>query len=158
MGISEKLGYVRGLADGLGVKDNTPEGRLMLAIIDLLGDMAGAMVEMGQVVQDLEENVDDLISDVYDDEDDDEEDESHIRFFPGAHDGHEDDADDEGDPRCISCGAPIAITREVLEEGRVTCPACGQQMTLDIQDGDHECGCGGCGCGHSHEHGEEEDE
>lgn len=157
MGISEKLGYVRGLADGLGVKDATPEGRLLLAVIDLLGDMTQSMVEMGMMVQDLEESVEDLITDVYDDDDDDDDDdESHIRFFPGSHSGEDvEDEDGEGDPSCVNCGAPVAITREVLLEGRVTCPECGQQMMLDIQDGHGSCGCGGCG--HSHGHDDKDD-
>ena len=40
MTVSEKVAYLKGLADGLGVKDSTNEGKLMLAVIDVLEAMA----------------------------------------------------------------------------------------------------------------------
>ena len=162
MGIAEKLGYVRGLADGLDIKDTTPEGRLLLAIVDLLGEMAEQVLEVGLRVHDIEEGVDDLITDVYGDETDDGE--SRIRMFPGGLNdftNDDDDDDDEdgghteegGDPRCVSCGCPIGITPENLRTGSVTCPSCNQQMTLEIEGEDGPCGCGGCG--HPHPGGQE---
>ena len=157
MGIAEKLGYVRGLADGLDIKDTTPEGKVLLALVDLVGEMAENFMEVGLLVRDLEESVDDLISDVYDEENSGGD--SRIRIFPGAsgffeQDDDEDGGDEEetdGDPRCISCGHPVEITAEILREGFVKCPKCGQQMALEIQGGDCECGGGHGGCGHSDE-------
>ncbi|MCL2030702.1 MAG: hypothetical protein FWG93_04080 [Oscillospiraceae bacterium] len=159
MGISEKMGYVRGLADGLDIRETTPEGRLLLAIVDLLGEMAGSVLETGLRVHDLEESVDDLITDVYGEEPDGD---SRIRMFPGAlngfagSDNDEDGAEDsggggDGDPRCVACGNPVGISAEHLRTGAVTCLACGQQMTLEVEDGS-PCG-GGC-CGHSGHGGE----
>ena len=39
MTVSEKVAYLKGLADGLGIKDSTNEGKLMLAVIDVLEAM-----------------------------------------------------------------------------------------------------------------------
>ena len=36
MTVSEKVAYLKGLAEGLGIKDSTNEGKLMLAVIDVL--------------------------------------------------------------------------------------------------------------------------
>ena len=51
MTISEKAAYIQGLADGTGIDESTKEGKLILALIDLVGEMADA-------IADLEEDVD----------------------------------------------------------------------------------------------------
>ncbi len=39
MDICEKIAYIKGLAEGLSIDDNTKEGKILNAIIDLLGDI-----------------------------------------------------------------------------------------------------------------------
>ena len=36
----EKVAYIKGLADGLGVDDSTKEGKLIRLMLDLMNDMA----------------------------------------------------------------------------------------------------------------------
>ena len=40
MTISEKSAYLKGLMDGLSLNTETDEGKMISAIVDLLGDMA----------------------------------------------------------------------------------------------------------------------
>ena len=49
MTISEKVSYIRGLADGLGLDDNSKQDKLLKAIIDVLDDIA-------LTVEDLDDN------------------------------------------------------------------------------------------------------
>lgn len=75
----QKVSYLRGLAEGLEIDEESKEGKLLLHIIDTLEDFADAMDETMENYEDLEEYVsyiDEDLSDVedelygFDDEDD----------------------------------------------------------------------------------------
>ena len=46
MTISEKSAYLKGLMDGLKLDTETNEGKMIAAIVDLLGDMSKRMVDI----------------------------------------------------------------------------------------------------------------
>ncbi len=86
MEISEKVAYLKGLAEGLALDTESKEGKLIAAIIDVLDDMAEKFAEVDDELCDVEDGLDavsDDLSDVEetlyfaldDDEDDDEGDE-----------------------------------------------------------------------------------
>ena len=106
--VGEKVAYLKGLAEGLGVNDETEQGKLMLAMIDTLEALAKNSEETDERVGELSEYVEEIDSDVSDleealfseEDDDDEEDEE---------DDEEDEDDDEdGDGlieyECPHCG------------------------------------------------------
>ena len=80
MTIGEKVSYIKGLAEGLALDESTKEGKVLAAIVDVLGDIAENLAEVDEelddvadVMTDLEESVSDLEDDVYGyDEDEDE--------------------------------------------------------------------------------------
>ena len=39
MDICEKIAYIKGLAEGLSLDETTKEGKILSAVIDLLGDI-----------------------------------------------------------------------------------------------------------------------
>ena len=152
MTISEKVAYLKGLAEGLNIDtEKSKEGKLISVMI-------GILEEIGMSIEDLEENTEalgeeiDAISDdlsdvekvVYDDEDEDEDDECCC------------DDDDFFEVECPNCGETLMIDESVLEEGVIQCPGCKQKFALDLSD---ECGCEdeddgcscGCGCEDHHE-------
>ena len=97
MTISEKSAYLKGLMDGLKLDTETNEGKMIAAIVDLLGDMTKKVVdiedttiaisdELDEIEEDLDA-IEDYILDEEDDEDDDYVEE----------DGWDDDEDDEED-------------------------------------------------------------
>ena len=49
---------------------------------------------------------------------------------------------------CPSCGDTICVTEDMLDEGSVNCPNCGELLEFDFDD---ECDCGDCGCDCEHE-------
>ena len=53
--IGEKVAYLKGLAEGLGVNAETEQGRLMLAMIDTMEALAGKCEETDERVSELSE-------------------------------------------------------------------------------------------------------
>ena len=101
MTASEKVAYLKGLAEGLGVKADGKEGKLMLAVIDVLESLAGDTEALEAKCADLADSIDDIgedmayledlcLADLDEDEDEYEDDEY-------EDDGYEDDEyeDDE---------------------------------------------------------------
>ena len=149
MTITEKVAYLKGLADGLAIDtEKSKEGKLISVIIDILE-------EMGMSIEDLEENttalgeeldaVSDDLADVeeilFEDEDDEDED--------GRCCGEEDD-DDFFEVECPNCQEPLVIDEDVLEAGVIECPSCHSQFAVSDECDCDDDGCD-CGCGHDHD-------
>ena len=136
MTISEKVAYLKGLADGMELeKDASKEGKLILKIIDILEDVGlsfedleSEVEDLGDAVDVLSEDVEDLETIVYDDWDD-YEDEDELPFIT-------DEDDDFFEVECPSCGEDIVIDESALDAGEVACPNCGDKFSLgfDMDD------------------------
>lgn len=81
MTVAEKVSYIKGLAEGLGVDDSTKEGKVLAAIVDVLddialtlGDIDEELNDVADVMTDMEESVDCLEDVVYGDDEDDYDD------------------------------------------------------------------------------------
>ena len=138
--ITEKVAYLKGLSEGLGIDtEKSKEGKLISVIVDILE-------EVGHSLEDVDKSfdaVDEAINDIYDQLDD----------LTDAEEDDEDecccDEDECVELECPNCGEPLCIDDEVLDQGTITCPNCEQKFAIDF--GDEEEGCG-CGCGHDHDH------
>lgn len=136
MTISEKVAYLKGLADGLELdKEKSKESKLITKIIDILEDLGFAVedleVEMEAVTDGLEsmaEDLSDVETMVFDDFDEDNEDESCGGCCSML------DDDDFFEIACPSCGEDIVIDESVLDIGEVTCPNCGDKFSMDLVD------------------------
>ncbi len=151
MTISEKVAYLKGLAEGLNIDTEKSKESKLISV------MIGILEEIGMSIEDLEESAEalgeeiDAISDdlsdvekvVYDDEDEDDD-----ECGCGC------DDDDFFEVECPNCGETLMIDESVLEEGVIQCPGCKQKFALDLSDEcgceDDDCGCG-CGCEDHHE-------
>ena len=147
MTITEKVAYLKGLADGLAIDtEKSKEGKLISVMIDILE-------EMGMSIEDLEENATalgeelDAVSDdladveeaVFGDDDEDEDDECCC-----------DEDEDFFEVECPNCEQPLVIDEDVLEAGVIECPNCHSQFAVSDEDED------GCGCGWGGDQEEEE--
>lgn len=155
MNLTEKIAYIRGLADGLNLDESKPEVKVINAIVDLLDDMAYSVSDMEDLYDELSAQVDeidqdlaDVESDVYDDEDCD---------CDCDCDCDDEDFDfDEEDPfyevTCGACGQTINVSEDVLLEGEIECPNCGELLEFDFSElfdedcccDDEDCTCGCC--------------
>ena len=80
MNLTEKISYIKGLAEGLNLDESKPEVKVINAIVELLDDMAYSVSDMEELYDDLSAQVDeidqdlaDVESDIYDDDEDDDD-------------------------------------------------------------------------------------
>ena len=135
--MSEKVAYLKGLAEGLGVSGESREDKLMLAVIDALEAFAQQSEETGEKLDELEQYVSEIDSDVSDleevlfsEDDDDELDED-------DEDDEEDGGEDDGliEYECPHCGTVIFFDEEAFDmEEEHLCPNC-HRPVFD-EDGD----------------------
>ena len=157
MEILEKVAYMKGLAEGLGLDTKSKEGKLLTVMIDILDDIALELRDIREDQSELEEALDavsDDLSDVetclYESEDEDEDEEEE--------DGAEED-DEVYETTCPNCEEEIFFDETVLADGSVVCPNCGEKLEFDLDSLDQAESCPGCcgACGESSDP-EEEDE
>ena len=154
MTISEKVAYIQGMFDGMGLdKSESGEAKVLAEVLDVLREVGDQLDTVDATLDEFGEEIDAISDDLADVEaivgEDDEDD------CCCAHDlGCDDDLDDEDffEVDCPNCGESLVIDDEVLEAGVIDCPKCGQKFALDFEGEDDECGCG-CdfGCDHDHE-------
>lgn len=135
MNLTEKIAYIRGLADGLSLDESKPEVKVINAIIDLLDDMALSVTDMEDLYDELSAQVDeidqdlaDVESDVYDDEDD-------CDCFDDDDDDYDFEEDEENpfyEVTCGACGQTLNISEDILLEGEIDCPNCGENLEFDF--------------------------
>ena len=78
MSVENKVNYLKGLAEGLQIDESTKEGKLLLAIIDVLDEIAFEMddldeeiVQLGDYVEELDTDLLEVEEYLYDDDDED---------------------------------------------------------------------------------------
>lgn len=79
--LSDRVAYLKGLAEGLKVDESSTNGRLIGAIIDVLDDFAKAVIELkdkhaelDEYVESIDEDLSELEEALMDDIDDDDDD------------------------------------------------------------------------------------
>ena len=149
MDICEKIAYIKGLAEGLKLDESTSEGKILAAVIDLLGDMTSEICDIEDGCDELLEQIDAVDEDLASVED----------FVYGDDDDDDDccDCDDCCDElyeiECPACHDTIYLDEDMLEEEGMKCPNCGTELEFDF-DG---CDCDDC-CGHDHGDAEEDED
>ena len=154
MNLTERIAYIRGLAEGLKLDENKDEVKVINAIIDLLEDMAYDVTDMEDIVDDVCNQVDEIDEDLSE-----LEEEVYGDYDDCCCDEDFDDDDYYYEVTCGKCGEEITVDEDVLLEGEIVCPTCGETLEFDFSDlkdedwGD-ECE---CGCGHHHDDHADED-
>ena len=155
MTISEKVAYLKGLAEGLNLDvDKSKEGKLISVMI-------GILEEIGLSIEDLEENTvalgeeidalsDDLseVEEAVFEEDDEDEDED---CGCGCHHHHGQDEDEDEDEEdededdsldfieyeCPHCGASVYYDQSAFDLSEEhPCPSCGKELFPETPDED----------------------
>ena len=152
MTINEKAAYLKGLMEGLQLDTEKAEGKMIAAMVDLLGDLSKKLTnvedttiaisdELDEIEEDLDA-IEDFIMEFEEDEDEEYDDDE----------DYEDEFDDEeyeegfdfGDEdstiyevKCI-CGNVIAFDEETLEAGSIVCDECGETLEFSFEDDEDE--------------------
>ena len=142
MEITEKVAYLKGLAEGMELDTEKKEGKLLAAIIDVLDDIALEIADMKADQAELYDGLDAVSDDledvedaVFGDEDDEDEADDDYEFVEP-----EDDEDCYA-TTCPTCEETIYFDESVLEDGEVVCPNCGEKLEFDLnglEDADDE--------------------
>lgn len=137
MSITERAAYLQGLAKGLEIDESTKEGKLLLALVDVVK-------EMSETIADLESNCEELDA-VVDELDEDlgvlEDDFYHFDEDECSCDDDDDDCDCECEYQvtCPNCDVLVGLDEEMLSDGVVKCPNCGTELELDFDEDDCDC-------------------
>ena len=152
MTISEKAAYLKGLMDGLNLDTDKAEGKMISAMVELMGDMAKRLADVEETtiaisdeLDEIEEDLDAIEDYILDEEDDDDfdfEDEDDYDF--DDEEEFEDEGFDFGDDDSIiyevkcACGNVINFDEETLEKGSIICEDCGEVLEFTFDDEDEE--------------------
>ena len=152
MSLIEKIAYIKGLCEGLGLDANAKETKVIMAMIDLLDDMAGTVEAIDEDVNQLYDEIDAIDADLDDieevlfDEDydcdcDDCDDDCDCGCGHDHH--HGDDDDDMYEFTCPACGDTLIVDEETLFNSNFACPACGLKFdeildSLEDEEEDEE--------------------
>ena len=158
MTISEKSAYLKGLMDGLNLDTEKAEGKMIAAIVDLLGDVTHRLSDVEETTIAISDELDaieedlDAIEDYILEEDEDEDDDAYD-FSDDEDDDYDFDDEDEdfeegfdfGDEDTTiyevecACGNIIDFDEDTLEAGSIVCPNCGETLEFSLEDdGDEE--------------------
>ena len=139
MEITEKVAYIKGLAEGMELDTDKKIGKLLSAIIDVLDDMAleiedlkDAQEELGDGLDAVSDDLEDVEDVVFGEDDEDDEDEDDYEY---------DELDEDEDcyaTTCPTCEETIYFDESVLEDGQVICPNCGEKLEFDLSSIDEE--------------------
>ena len=144
MTLSEKSAYLKGLMEGLKLNTESNEGKMIAAIVDLLGDVTKRVgdieettIAISDELDEIEEDLDAIEDYILDDEDDEDWDEDDT-------DELDDEESEEGfefgdedttiyEVEC-ACGEVIDFDEETLEKGSIVCPNCGETLEFSLED------------------------
>ena len=158
MKLTEKASYIKGLADGLELDKTTKEGKVILALLDLVEEMASEIKDIKKDIEDIDsdldylneyiEELDDDLADVEDyldeeveldgEDDEDEWDDDEEFCCDGdcdACDGCDCGDEDYCEIVCPSCGETVCFDQE-LDPEKLICPACGEKFGCIVDEDD----------------------
>ncbi len=147
MNIYEKSAYLKGLMDGLNLDTEKAEGKMIAAMVDLLGDLSKRLKDVEETtiaisdeLDEIEEDLDAIEDYILDEEDEDE--------WEEEEDYEDEDFEDEGfdfgdedstiyEVEC-ACGNIINFDEDTLEQGSIICDNCGEKLEFSFEDEDDE--------------------
>jgi len=148
MTLSEKSAYLKGLMDGMKLSTETDEGKMIAAIVELLGDVTKTLTDVQETTIAISDELDEIEDDLdaiedfimeFDEDEDDYEDEDDFDWDDDE-DEYEDEGFDFGDSettvyevRC-ACGNIIDFDEETLEKGSIICEECGEVLEFSLDE------------------------
>ena len=167
MTTSEKVAYLKGLMEGLSYPTDTPEGKILTCMADILTDLALSCddleqetVRLGEYVDELDEDLGAVEEYLFTEDDGEAEDACECECDCGCEDEDTDDVlddfcdfddfDDEDEDEeddadediyaldCPSCGETIYLNESLLDETNILCPACHEPISFEIELDDED--------------------
>ena len=136
MDLNAKAAYIRGMMKGMEFDPTTQEGKIIVAMMDLLEEMADVVSEhddaLDQAFDELDaidEDMDDLVDNIFGDDDEDED----------------EDEDDDGafetsyEVTCPNCGTVNIVDEDTLmDSDKIVCAEGGAAFDVEVLPDDAE--------------------
>ena len=143
----EKVAYLKGLCDGLGVDKESKDGRILNVMLEIFSDLASevddlqadadaAAAAIDDITEDLsyvEDAIDEL--DLHGGDDDDDWDDMEDCDYNCDECGQCDSEDCDGpmyEVTCPNCGDSVTVDESILSLGKIECPGCGNILEFDL--------------------------
>jgi phage FluMu protein Com len=135
--LREKVAYLQGLAEGLNLDEATKEGKMFIAIVNVLEDIVdeldeldGEQEELGEYIEAIDEDLGDLETEIFgEDEYPDEDDEDFEEW--------EEEEENYVEVECPQCHDIVRFECSILSDDdviEVTCPNCNQVVYVNEED------------------------
>ena len=127
--LTDRVAFLRGLAEGMQLDESKPESKLILKMLDVMDEMAKdnddlhkALDELNEYMESIDEDLSDMEEDIY---------------------GDASDRDDKGDGEDGDNGDENDEDERTVE---YACPYCGEVMVFDVErfDFDEDYLCPNC--------------
>ena len=130
--LTDKISYLQGLAEGMKLNPEKDSHRLILEILDVLGEVGDAFEalaeshgELSDYVESIDEDLADLEADLYDDEDEEL-----------AEDEDGEDFESSIEYECPHCGTVIQLDPDDVDfDDDAKCPECGKELFPELPEG-----------------------
>ncbi len=144
--LGKKVGFLKGLMEGMNLETDGANGKLMAGIVDLLGDLSDRVEAIDELLDDLNDYVESIDEDLSELEGADDE----LDDYFGDDDAT--DFDDEDDDELFPAGEdklhllrPAEPPAEEPSHVAGLCPKCSRMFFTVQSDGDVEYICPHCG-------------
>jgi rubrerythrin len=132
--LTDRISYLQGLAEGMKLNPDKDSHKLILGILDVLGEvgesfeaLAESHGELSDYVESIDEDLADLEADLYDDEDEDAAEDTDGEFESTI------------EYECPHCGTVINIDPDDVDfDDDSLCPNCGKELFPELPEGAEE--------------------
>ena len=141
MGVCENAAYLKGLCEGLGVNEETKEGKMIVKMLDVIEELAKRVDYLEKENDELYGYFEEMAQDLVCLEDDFYADDEEYEDYSDLNE-EEDDEDFDGEDvdyyemTCPNCSEVICFTDDISPEDLI-CPACGVKISeFEASDGE----------------------
>ncbi len=144
MTLSEKSAYLKGLMDGLNLNKETPEGKMIAGIVDLLHDVTSTIsdleenaIAVSDELDEIEEDLDAIEEFLMEDDEDEDYEEEEDEDYDFVDDDDEDFEYDEEviyDVTCPTCGEELHLDEDTILKESIHCPKCNELLEFDFDE------------------------
>ena len=129
--LTDRISFLQGLAEGMKLNPDKDSHRLILGILEVLGEvgesfeaLAESHGELSDYVESIDEDLADLEADLYDDENEDVAKKETDDEFEGVI-----------EYECPHCGAKIVIDPDEVDfDEDALCPQCGKELFPELPE------------------------
>jgi len=129
--MTDRISYLQGLAEGMKLNPEKDSHKLILGILDVLGEVGASFEvlteshnELSEYVQSIDEDLADLEADLYDDEDEDLAEDEEIGNIEAVI-----------EYECPHCGTTIEIDPDEVDfDEDALCPQCGKELFPELPE------------------------